>query len=119
MNLTQNQIEALKGECPKCFGTKKTPARRMDCRECKGTGQSSIEIKKEWVECELCLREIPKYKVGYIYEIHSLCGNIVEYFSQLGTKCLKCNNWIDRNKERLIKIKIISETETKQYVQMV
>ena len=107
MNLTKTQIKALKGECPKCFGTKKTPARRMDCRECKGTGQSSIEIKKEWVECELCLRGIPKYKVGEIIDKVVDCD---------------CTNWkkeLGKKHGKYISLKIISETEDKWRVTLV
>ena len=143
MNITKPQIEELIDEkgnpkkCRKCFGTKKTPARRMDCRDCQGTGQATIEIDKELNICKCgchsednamrlidclhlsCKGKIQKYKVGYAYEIHLVCGTIVEYFPQLGTKCLNCNRWIKRIKEQLLEIKIISETETKQYVQMV
>ena len=119
MNLTQKQLEALKEECPKCFGTKKTPARRMDCRECKGTGKATILIEKEWVEYQTPQGKInyAKYKVGD--EVKEDCpllerlprGEIAHHGSQPNCKydCIG----------GLIKLKIISETETHQKLQMV
>ena len=48
MNITQNQIKALKGKCPEC-----RVKDRVICI-CQCTGQATTEIEKEWVECPKC-----------------------------------------------------------------
>ena len=129
----------MKEECPKCFGTKKTPARRMDCRECKGTGKATIEIDKELNICKCgchsednamrlidclhlsCEGKIQKQQIGdEIYIWHSTLKDVIlskqEYELMLSA--------LDKDEKRETKeetdiLKIISETETKQYVQMV
>ena len=136
---TKEQPEALKEECLECGGTlfKKIAGISYPCDVCFHTGKATIEIEKEWVECQDCVHwepyfrntsfcqlcsnkgKIQKYKVGYAYEIHLVCGTIVEYFPQLGIKCLNCNRWIKRIKEQLLEIEIISETETTQKLIMV
>ena len=110
--ITKNKIEALMDEkgnpkkCPECFGTRKTPARRMDCRKCKGTGQATIEIKKEWVGWSpfaIKQKETPKHNVGDEIWVDTKC----KPYTHLG----KC--------EHKIKLKIISETEITQRLMMV
>ena len=92
MKITQTQIEELKGKCPECKGTgwkeDKEGNTESICWTCDGTGKSTIEIEKEWVECPKCFGKgwiskytkpkcplckgkgkIPKYKVGDEIEI--------------------------------------------------
>ena len=139
MNITKPQIEELIDEkgnprkCLECGGTlfKKIAGISYPCDVCFHTGKATIEIDKELNICKCgchsednamrlidclhlsCKGKISKYKVGYAYEIHLVCGAIVEYFPQLGIKCLNCNRWIKRIKEQLLEIKIISETKQK------
>ena len=86
MNLTQNQIEALMDEkgnpkkCPECYGNGAIDLlrdfenkKKIKCLICQGTGQSSIEIEKEWVECtELCDcgHRIDRHKLGGCQVVH-------------------------------------------------
>mgnify|MGYP001591177554 CR=1 FL=1 len=51
MNLTQNQIEALKGKCPECDNGS---IQGLDCPLCQGSGKATTLIEKEWVECPSC-----------------------------------------------------------------
>ena len=126
MQINQKQINSLIDEngnpkkCPECFGTRKTPARRMDCRKCKGTGQATIEIEKEWVEREVLGVETQEGKFPYRTKIKiqkdnvgdeiipKLCGN--RQLSKQGY-CMDCS--------KFHKLKIISETETTQRLIMV
>ena len=115
MNLTQQQIEALKGKCPACEDGNFLPNTiNSICLVCNGTGLPTIEIKKEWVECDnlgdgsphskLCscsARKIPKYKIGDEIVICKLCLRIKE---------IQCKGHTYQSK---IKLKIISETEDK------
>ena len=64
MQPTKQQIEVLKGKCPKCKGKGK-----IVCDICHGTGQATIKIEKEWVDKSFAssgvLGELtPKYEVG-------------------------------------------------------
>ena len=136
MQINQKQINSLIDEngnpkkCPECFGTRKTPARRMDCRKCKGTGQATIEIKKEWVECLGCngKQKIPinLSQEGYMLDDELVdcpnCrgkGKIQKYKVEQEIKLEKDGNPHNPLNYVLIKLKIISETETMQRVVVV
>ena len=80
MQPTKQQIEALKGKCPKCrgfsrFTLKGYPRKngQLKCDLCQGTSRATIEIEKEWVECFYCNGE----------------GKPKQF--QLELKCHKCN----------------------------
>ena len=88
MDLTQNQIKALKGKCKGCGNTGeqlgmvvKTKhgmlCAMQTCEDCLGNKKATIEIEKEWVERKVLGVEtqdgqfphrtkikIPKYKVN-------------------------------------------------------
>ena len=128
MQLTKQQIEALKGKCPECKGDGNTNIHRQhnkfneidecepsvcDCPYCQGTGQAVIEIEKEWVECEYCLKGIQHTNL----ELSKCNGEIPKYkFNEEIYYCLVCNKELNkyhkRNSGDAIKLKIISETET-------
>ena len=109
MSLTQNQIEVLKGKCPKCDGYGAIVP-YMECKSCNGLGKATIEIEKEWDEC-VCKNwrekdrkrhyfcngkgKIQKYKVN---DEICIAHNHISY----------CEVYPDLCK----KLKIISETET-------
>ena len=120
--ITQTQIEVLKGKCPECeVGKIRISNEPMDfkkCSFCQGTGQATIEIKKEFKyenecddgsECNLYCEhnEIQKHKVGD--EIHIMyckeCGDIDTSHSAY---CVRDG----RSIHGMYKLKIISETET-------
>ena len=136
MNLTQNQIETLKGKCPECNGdgyhfeviNGARVTNNLDCPRCQGTGQATIEIEKEYIDCIGCLGvgyfkthngvvdcrgcngkgKIQKYKVGE--EIY-----YDPYFKVILTKY----QFEDLDKiDDLIKLKIISETKDKWRVRL-
>ena len=132
MNLTSQQLEALKGKCPECNGdgyhfeviNGARVTNNLDCPRCQGTGQATIEIDKEYEDGYEHLPpryRKPKYKVGdEIYIWHSTLKDVIlskqEYELMLSA--------LDKDEKRETKeetdiLKIISETETKQYVQMV
>ena len=124
VNLTQTQIEALmdeKGNPKKCLDCGGTASFKLVngeyhgsvefCQSCQKTGQATIEIEKEWVECPYCQGGmlvtlpdkkcrycngkgvIPKYKVGDV---------ILTYIAK-----------------QMVKFKIISETKDKKRLIMV
>ena len=142
MEITQKQIKTPTGEkCPECEGkgfilddselytrSSKFPAgyyKKEICQSCNGTGLPTIEIEKEMVECRICSGQggwyygedgggdscqdcngegkIPKHKIGEEIEI---CLNNPPCDCSGG-----CNN--------KVKLKILSETEDKQKLQMV
>ena len=133
MNLTNQQIEALKGKCPACENGRFLPNTiNSVCLVCQGTGQETINIEKEWVECCDChlyrddnshfpskhfgnKGQIPKYKVGDEIEVCEDCFCVWIKNKNTTEKCSLgsciCHNFI--------KLKIISETEDKQKIQMV
>lgn len=137
MQLTKQQIEALKGKCSCICHT--YPAQdkgkhvefsrgrlsgSVDCPRCVGTGQATIEIEKEWVECLNCKGlgvleriqgserkcidckgkgKIPKFKVGDGIDICEICGRLNQ----------KHSRFYDDHNFKSVKLKIISETEDK------
>ena len=126
MQPTKQQIEALKGKCPECKGAGGEVGKPMEegmCLLCQGTGNATITIPKEWVECPKCKNlenggyycndcykntgKIQKYKVGDEINIaihSSFCSKYIGGIIDLGCKP-SC---------KTIKLKIISETETTQ-----
>ena len=118
MKLTQNQIKALKEKCPKCEGNdlndifdlknKKLP--KLICPLCKGTGQATITIPKEWVEREVLGVQTQEGKFPYRTKIKIQKYQVNEEIricSKEFKTIMDCNceytDWI--------KLKIISETE--------
>ena len=117
MSLTQNQIEVLKGKCPKCDGYGAIVP-YMECKSCNGLGKATIEIEKECKcghsiynhmvkeDCEYdncdCIIFIPKYKVN---DEICIAHNHISYCEVYSDLCKK--------------LKIISETEDKWRVVMV
>ena len=125
--ITQKQTESLKGKCPIVWNMDEIRiAQHPESCECQGTGQASIEIEKEWRECDCYCHtkhsperkgkhfgmvsgdfdcpdcngngKIPKYKVGQEIGICPKCG--LENY-----KDNKCG-------VKPIILKIISEMET-------
>ena len=131
MNPTKQQPEALKGKCPECRGVGWLyfPYKgcgediKPDCLLCQGTGQATIEIKKEWVECNGCSGTGNKpwshiiYKDNVKLPTHSKCsgkGRIQKY--KVGEEIwvdTECEPYTHLGKcEHKVKLKIIGETET-------
>ena len=100
--ITQKQIEKLKGKCPHCING---PIQGVDCHICQGSGKATIEIEKEWVKCPKCRNlhygkgKIQKYQVNEIIYYCEQCKGIVQI-------CTHKKEWVH-------KLKIISETEDK------
>ena len=147
MNITKPQIEELIDEkgnprkCLECGGTlfKKIAGISYPCDVCFHTGKATIEIDKELNICKCgchsednamrlidclhlsCEGKIQKQRIGdEIYIWHSTLKDVIlskqEYELMLSA--------LDKDEKRETKeetdiLKIISETETKQYVQMV
>lgn len=128
MQLTEQQIEALQGKCPECnhnrigfFNEWDRTIKKTSFPElciCKGTGQATIEIKKEWVEsCDCSLYRddglhFPSkhfYGKGRIQKYN--VGDVIEELDSI---------WNDEEPEKslvgIVKLKIISETEDKWMV---
>ena len=122
LKLTNQQIKALIGKkCPECrgFGIKgfglldmtKQELKDNKCKSCNGTGLPTIEIEKEWIESPNFKNSglyIPKYKIGDIIT-QIIDVNEVTHYEETTITITK----------RAIKLKIISETEDKQKIQMV
>ena len=133
MQLTKQQIEALKGKCKGCDNTgeqlgmvAKTEGgmfcAMQTCEVCLGNKKATIEIDKEWVECSICDGSgecdscangyIPKYQVGQklflclkCYKINTIVlASIKRYMEYILSTCCEF---------RVLKLKIISETEDK------
>ena len=116
MQITKQQIEALKGKCY-------TSIDHSPLCTCKGSGNATITIPKEWVECPECERhERECSHEGCEYECKLNCdkGKIPKY--KVGdniwadTECKPYTHLGDC--EHKIKLKIISETETTQTLVM-
>lgn len=128
MQLTKQQkqqLEELNKKCPACYGATRDIYYGRDCQICECTGKNSIEIEKEWVECNKCKNDkiiqpaphcdncfgknkIPKYKVGdEIY--YDLFSGIIDpkYYEDI------------KELDDIFKLKIISETEDKWRVCLV
>ena len=114
MQITQNQVKALideKGNARKC------PECRIKDRVicvCQGTGKATIKIEKEWIECD-CLCHI-KGKIAYCNCAPEFCkdGKIPKYKVNEEIKLPFKIRSIDTGNiigNKIIKLKIISETE--------
>ena len=112
--ITQQQIKTLTGKkCPECNGNKVIDTHYLEvpskCKSCNGTGLPTIEIEKE-----ICLFpntnscDCKEYKVGDIIFIHKPTGKEV-----IGLKPT------EDYEDEIVKLKIISETETHWKVQRV
>ena len=119
--LTQQQIKTLTGEkCPICEGIIELGISHI-CLSCNNTGLPTIEIKKEMVEC-VCKDWEEKHR-----KIHYRCngkGKISKYkVNKEVNYCRTHNVSFEGNayhtKCDVLKLKIISETEDKQKIQMV
>ena len=128
MNLTQNQIEALKGKCPECSGGIIYDPEingEEPCVFCQETGQATIEIEKEWTRCPNCKGD---YVLSYTLDeegrktdpIFCDCnkGKIQKY--KVGEEIMEtievtevsCHEETDITiSRRTIRLKILSETE--------
>ena len=138
MEITQEQLKTLTGEkCPEC-SIKGLDIHILPCESCNNTGLPTIEIEKEWVECEPCKEtgtqlsnperfcrvcngkgKIQKYQVGEEIEVCSNCFMDWRIRNPSG----RCDHLYfpeyTLDTAKVIKLKIISETETHQKLQMV
>ncbi len=142
--ITQTQIKTLKGNCPECnhdrtgfFNEWDRVIKKTSFPElciCKGTGQATIEIEKEWVECDAV--DADKIKQNYHTTIrdkhwkHCKCngkGKISKYKVGEEIEEFVCHHLIPEDAgleyqhycEDKIKLEIITETEDKQRLIMV